>query len=318
VRHDVEARDPVVSVDEDRLREAERSENFPVALRVLPAPRRATLRRLYDVVRTIDDVGDEGDAPTAARLAALDALDDDLDRVFAGRAARSPVVAALAPETARLPVAAFHDLVAANRRDQTTTRYATRAELHDYCRLSAVPIGRLVLAAFDVDASPGDLAASDRICTALQLLEHLQDLAEDRRRGRVYLPADALAAAGVGEADLDAPTASPALRRLVRVETADARALLVAGTPLVGRLRGAARLAVAGYAAGGLAAADALDRTDGDVLGRPARPRRRDLVRYLLRLSAPTWRPARDDRSHRRPRRAGLRDLRGHHPDAGP
>jgi squalene synthase HpnC len=287
VRHDVEARDPGVSVDEDRLREAERSENFPVALRVLPARRRATLRRVYDVVRTIDDIGDEGDAPADARLAALDALDDDLDRVFAGRAARSPAVAALAPEVGRLPVAAFHDLVAANRRDQTTTRYATRAELLGYCRLSAVPIGRLVLAAFDVDAAPEDLAASDRICTALQLLEHLQDVAEDRRRGRVYLPGDALAAAGAAEADLDAPAASPALRRLVRAETAAARALLVAGTPLVGRLRGAARLAVAGYAAGGLAAADALDRAGGDVLARPAHPRRRDLARHLVRLLTP-------------------------------
>jgi squalene synthase HpnC len=292
VRHDVEARGPVVHGDEDRWHAAERSENYPVALGVLPARHRATLRRIYAVVRTIDDVGDEGDAAPAARLAALDALDDDLDRVFAGRPPRSAVVAALAPEVGRLPAAAFHDLVAANRRDQTTTRYAGRDELHDYCRLSAVPIGRLVLAAFGVDPSAEALAESDRICTALQLLEHLQDVAEDRRRGRVYLPADALAAAGVPETDLDAPTASPALRRLVRAETAAARSLLLAGAPLVGRLHGAARLAVTGYAAGGLAAADALDRTGGDVLAHTARARRRDVVRHLVRLGTRAGRSA--------------------------
>jgi squalene synthase HpnC len=288
VRHDVEARVPV-AVD-DRLRRAASAENFPVALRVLPARRRATLRRIYDVVRTIDDVGDEGDAPPAARLAALDALDADLDAVFAGGAPRAAVVAALAPAVGRLPAGPFHDLVAANRRDQTTVRYATRAALHDYCRLSAVPVGRLVLAAFDVDASGEALAASDRMCTALQLLEHLQDVGEDRARGRIYLPADARAAAGVTEADLDAPTASPALRRLVLDECVAARDLLTSGTPLLGRLRGAARLAVTGYVAGGAAAADAVDRTGGDVLGRTARTRRRDVAFHAARLGlrAPT------------------------------
>ncbi len=128
------------------------------------------------------------------------------------------------------------------------------------------------------------LAESDRICTALQLLEHLQDVAEDRARGRVYLPADARTAAGVAEEDLDAPTAPPALRRLVRQECAAARELLASGMPLLGRLRGAARLAVTGYVAGGAAAADAVDRTGGDVLGRTARTRRRDVALHLARL----------------------------------
>jgi phytoene/squalene synthetase len=100
-----------------------------------------------------------------------------------------------------------------------------------------------------------------------------------------------MAAAGVAETDLDAEAASPALRRLVLAETATARALLLAGAPLVGRLRGAARLAVAGYAAGGLAAADALDRTGGDVLGSTARTRRRDVARHLVRLATRPPRP---------------------------
>ncbi len=269
---------------ETRLRGAERAENFPVALRVLPARRRAVLRSIYDVVRTVDDLGDEGDLDPAERLAALDALDDDLDRVFSGTPAHLRVTRALAPHVGMLPAAPFHDLVAANRVDQSVTRYGTRDELIGYCRLSAVPIGRLVLAAFEVDATPEMLDRSDRVCIALQLLEHLQDVAEDRARGRVYLPGDARDAAGVTEHDLDAPAASPALRGLVLRECAGARKLLESGTPLVGRLRGAARLAVAGYVAGGAAAADAVDRTGGDVLARSARTRHRDVARHLARL----------------------------------
>jgi squalene synthase HpnC len=268
-----------------RLRAAERGENFPVALRVLPARHRAVLRSIYDVVRTIDDVGDEGEATPADRLAALDALDDDLDRVFSGAPAHVRVIGALAPHVGLLPAAPFHDLVEANRLDQTVTHYPTRDELLGYCRFSAVPIGRLVLAAFAVDATPTMLDGSDRVCTALQLLEHLQDVAEDRARGRVYLPADARGAAGVTDDDLDAPAASPALRGLVLRECAAARDLLDEGTPLVGHLRGAARLAVTGYVAGGAAAADAVDRTGGDVLARSARTRRRDVVRHLARLA---------------------------------
>jgi squalene synthase HpnC len=267
-----------------RLRQAERAENFPVALRVLPAARRADLLAVYRVVRTVDDVGDEGDATPAARLAALDTLDDDVRRVFAGAAPRHPVVADLAPHTDRLPEQPFHDLVAANRQDQQVTGYATREDLLAYCRLSAVPIGRLVLAVFAVPTTPAVLAASDAVCVALQLLEHLADVAEDRRRGRIYLPADARTAAGVTPADLDAPVAGTTLRRLVLAETATARELLTSGAALVARLRGPARLAVAGYAAGGFAAADALRRTGGDVLGRPARTRRRDVARHMVRL----------------------------------
>ena len=272
------------AVADRRLRDAERAENFPVALRVLPARRRAVLRSIYDVVRTVDDVGDEGHLGPAERLAALDDLDDDLDRVFAGAAPRRRVVAALAAHVDLLPAAPFHDLVAANRTDQTVTDYATRDALIGYCRLSAVPIGRLVLAAFEVETTATMLAESDRLCTALQLLEHLQDVAEDRARGRVYLPADARAAAGVTEDDLDAPTAAPALRRLVLAECAAARELLASGLPLLGRLHGSARLAVTGYAAGGTAAADAVERTGGDVLGRTARTRRRDVACHAARL----------------------------------
>jgi squalene synthase HpnC len=272
--------------DQAALRAAERAENFPVALRLLPARRRAVLRRIYDVVRTIDDTGDEGDLPPADRLAALDALATDLHRVYAGGTPDSPAVAALAPDVARLPAAPFHDLVAANRADQTITRYATHDELRDYCRLSAVPIGRLVLAAFEVDADDAVIAGSDRVCTALQLLEHWQDVAEDRRAGRIYLPQEHLRQYAVAETDLDRGEASPALRALMRLEIDRAATILEEGAGIVGRLDGWARVSVAGFVAGGRATVRALRRTHGDVLAHAARPSRAGTAATALRLLA--------------------------------
>ncbi|MFC5995798.1 squalene synthase HpnC [Pseudonocardia hispaniensis] len=269
-----------------RLRLAERTENFPVALRVLPARLRTPLRAVYDVVRTIDDLGDEADGDRTARLREFA---DDLALVWAGGPAgpRSPVLRALVPTVAAFGLARepFDRLIEANLQDQRVTRYETWSDLLGYCELSAVPIGRLVLALFGEPGStpdPTTLRASDAVCTALQLLEHWQDVGQDRRRGRVYLPTEDLAAFGVPEEALDAPSAGPALRRLLACETARAVALLDSGAPVVGRMRGWGRLAVAGYVAGGRAAADALRRREWDVLRGSCAPRRRDLARHLV------------------------------------
>ncbi|GEL17342.1 squalene synthase HpnC [Pseudonocardia asaccharolytica] len=269
-----------------RLREAERAENFPVALRVLPARFRTHLRAVYDVVRVIDDLGDEADGD---RTAQLEAFAEDLALVWAGGTAapRSPVLRRLAPtvDVCGLPREPFDRLIAANLQDQRVTHYETWSDLLGYCELSAVPIGRLVLAVFGERGSVPDTAtirASDEVCTALQLLEHWQDVAEDRLRGRTYLPAEDLAAFGVGADDLDAPSAGPALRRLLACETARAVALLDSGAGVVRRMRGWGRLAVGGYVAGGRAAADALCRQEWDVLRRSPAPRRRDVARHLV------------------------------------
>ena len=128
-------------------------------------------------------------------------------------------------------------------------------------------------------STPERIALSDSICTGLQLAEHAQDVAEDFADGRVYLPLDLLDECGASEADLAAPSASPALRRAVRRETELARSLLLAGEPLIAALRGPARLAVAGFSAGGHAALDGLARVDFDVLGRRPRTAKRDLAR---------------------------------------
>src|SRR4051812_15841774 len=258
----------------------ERAENFPVALRVLPRAVRHDLRAVYDVVRLADDTGDEGAGDRTGRLEALSA---ELADLWAGRPVRTPELVRLAPavRSRRLPEEPFQRLVAANLQDQRVHRYADFDQLLAYCALSAAPIGRLVLALFGVPADGAVTTAADRVCAGLQLLEHWQDVGEDRRAGRVYLPQDALAAAGVAETDLDAPVAGPALRRLVLAETDRAAGLLAAGPGLVRRLRGWPRLAVAGYLAGGLATADALRRAGGEVLGTRVRPRRRDVLRHL-------------------------------------
>jgi squalene synthase HpnC len=264
-----------------QLEAMERRENFPVALRVLPRDVRADLRAVYDVVRTIDELGD---AAPGNRTAALTRLADDLDGVWTGGPTEHPVLIALrsAVQRRNLPREPFDRLVAANLADQRVTRYATFADLLAYCDLSAAPVGRLVLALFGQDG-PEQRVLSDRICAGLQVVEHLQDVGEDRRAGRVYLPQADLRAFGVAETDLDAPTASPAVRRLVLAELDRVTGLFDAGAPLLPMLHGWARLAVACYLAGGRAAAAAVRRVDGDVLGGRARARRRDVLADLLR-----------------------------------
>ena len=249
-----------------RLRQQESAENFPVALRVLPAAVRGHLRAVYDVVRVIDNLGDDP-GPPADRLAALEAFGADLATVWTTGRPRDPVLVALVPSVRAVGLQQrdLAALVEANIQDQRVTRYRTYEQLRGYCALSANPIGRLVLQVFGV-ATPERVALSDQVCDALQQLEHWQDVAEDLDRGRVYLPAEDLDRFGVTETDLAAPASSPAVGRLLAFETARARALLVAGSPIVGTLRGWARVAVAGYVAGGLAAADALGRPGADPL----------------------------------------------------
>lgn len=258
------------------------AENFPVALRILPRGLRRDLVAVYDVVRTIDDLGDdfEGD-----RVAALDGFRADLRRVWTDDPPAREVLASLVPTVRahRLDREPFEQLIEANRRDQVKTAYGSWAELAEYCAYSAEPIGRIVLAVLD-RATPRRVELSDRVCTALQVLEHCQDVGEDRRRGRTYLPGDALVSCGVSTDQLDADRTSPQLRAVLSHLVTRAERLLDAAPELVGSLSGAGRLAVAGFAAGGRATADALRRADFDVLAKKVRPRRRDIARHAMRL----------------------------------
>jgi squalene synthase HpnC len=262
-------------------------ENFPVALRLLPAGYRRHLQAVYGYARAVDDMGDE--APPGQRARLLNDLEADLGRLYRfqgtdpGEPPQLGVVRALAPLVAEcdVPQQPFLDLIQANRQDQIVSRYATFEDLVRYCELSANPVGRIVLYVFGA-VSPDRLVLSDQVCTALQLAEHWQDVAEDYRAGRIYLPAEDLARFGVSEADLAAPTASAQLRELMAFEVRRARMLLDQGAPLIGNLRGAARVAVAGYVAGGRAALAAIKGAGYDVLRVTPKPRRGRLVREVL------------------------------------
>lgn len=247
-----------------------RSENFPVAARVLPGGVRRHLHALYGYFRLVDYAGDE--AP-GNRDALLNFLEHDLHRAYQGTA-RTPILRKLQGTVAErgIPFDVPARLIEANRQDQHVRRYADFDELRDYCALSANPVGESVLHVFG-RAEKGLVALSDRICTALQVLEHCQDIGGDFRQGnRIYLPEKDMARFGVTEEDLAAPRSSTALRGLVKFEVDRARRMLRDGSALVGALDGTARLAVAGYVAGGLATAAAFSAAGHDPLAVDVRP----------------------------------------------
>jgi squalene synthase HpnC len=264
------------------------AENFPVALRLLPRGVRDDLARVYRFARFVDDIGDEdlgpGSGTKEQRLVLLNLVEAELSGLASGGVATLSPVAALGPVIERrgVPVQAFRDLVEANRLDQQISSYDTFDDLLAYCALSAAPVGRIVLHVAGA-ATAANVADSDAVCAALQVLEHCQDVGEDARRGRVYLPTADLRAAGVDVATLPGRVTSPALRDAVTLQVARSRQLLLAGRPLVRRLRGWARVAVAGYVAGGLATADALEAAGHDVLGRDVRPSKLRTVTWALR-----------------------------------
>jgi squalene synthase HpnC len=252
------------------------AENFPVALRMLPRRYRQHLMAVYRFARTVDDAGDE--APPEQRQQLLASLAEDLERLYTPQAGpdgqpRDLAVRGLANTVSdcAIPAQPFRDLIAANQQDQVVFRYQTFADLLGYCELSANPVGRIVLHVFGA-STPERASLSDCVCSGLQIVEHLQDVGEDFRAGRIYLPLDDLSSHGCAEADLAAPSASPQLRGLIAAEAAKAAALISAGSPLVGQLRGPARAAVAGYVAGGRAALAALARARYDVLAVAAKP----------------------------------------------
>jgi squalene synthase HpnC len=260
----------------DVVRKA-RHENFPVASRLLPRRYRRHLLNVYRFARSVDDTGDEM-AP-ARRLLVLDAIDVDLTRLYAGSVPNLPFIRALAGtvEACSIPAEPFHRLVAANRRDQSVVRYSTFDDLLAYCELSANPVGRIVLHVFG-RADPERYALSDHVCSALQIIEHCQDVTEDHARGRVYLPAEDMRRFGATDEDLAREPTSAPLRRVLALQTRRARTLLESGGPLAASLTGFARLAVAGYVAGGRATVAALERADHDVVGRTVRPTGRRLL----------------------------------------
>jgi squalene synthase HpnC len=248
-------------------------ENFPVGSMLFPRPLRGHVRALYCYARLVDELGDAYDGD---RLAALDELEREVDAAFAGEATW-PVLRNVEPTILEfdLPREPFLRLIEANRMDQRISEYETWADLKHYCVHSADPCGRLVLGVLRRLDDAELVAASDDVCTGLQLVNFLQDVPRDLELGRIYLPAEDRRR--FGDPPLDRP--SDELRVLLAFESARAAELLAAGEVLRARIGGRLGRAVALFARGGLAALDALEAAGWDVFTQRPKPSRARLAR---------------------------------------
>jgi squalene synthase HpnC len=252
-------------------------ENFPVASLLFPRPLRPHLRRVYGYCRLVDILGDEAEGD---RLALLDELERELEACYGGRPSW-PVMRELTPTIHEfgLPREPFLRLIEANRMDQRIAEYETWVDLKGYCVHSADPCGRLVLGLLRRADEPELVAASDDVCTGLQLVNFLQDVPRDLELGRVYLPAEDRRRFGVTE--LDRPNRP--LRGLLVFEAERARGLLDGGgRRLRAGLGGRIGRAVWLFARGGSAAVDALEQADYDVFTRRPSPSRARLARAAV------------------------------------
>jgi squalene synthase HpnC len=242
-------------------------ENFTVASLLLPRRLLRHFHAVYAYCRWADDLADEaGGGPRALRL--LRWWRDELALCYDGRP-RHPVMVALQPTIRRfaIPPQPFLDLLSAFEQDQTTTRYRTFVQLHDYCRRSADPVGRLVLYLGEA-YSPERAALSDCICTGLQLTNFWQDVSRDLDLGRVYLPQEDLDHFGYAEEDLHSRRFTPAFAELMRFEVERAREFFGRGAPLVDEVPLALRADVELFLQGGLGVLRKIERAGCDVWSR--------------------------------------------------
>jgi squalene synthase HpnC len=248
-------------------------ENFPVGSILFPRALRPHIRALYCYARLVDELGDSYDGD---RLAALDELEAQVELTFEGEPAW-PVLVNVQPTVREfdLPREPFLRLIECNRMDQRISSYETWADLKDYCTYSADPCGRLVLGVLRRLDDAELVAASDDVCTGLQLVNFLQDVPRDLELGRVYLPADDRRA--FGDPPLDRP--SDELRALLGFEAERAAGLLRSGELLRSRIGGRLGRAVGLFARGGLAALEALESAGWDVFTQRPKPSRARLAR---------------------------------------
>jgi len=262
-------------------------ENFPVASILMPKRLRKPVAAIYHFARAADDIADEGDLPGTERLQQLDDFRDELMHIANGETPLSPLFKRLAAEIEahQLPMQPLHDLLDAFSQDVVKKRYNNYEELLDYCRRSANPVGNLLLHLYE-EATPTNLAYSDAICTALQLINFWQDVAKDWHIGRVYLPQDDLARFGVGEEQIAQGSSDEKWRALMKFQVDRARALMLQGAPLGSILHGRIGLEMRMIIAGGLRILDKLEAADYDMFRRRPVLRPFDWV-IMLAKSAP-------------------------------
>jgi squalene synthase HpnC len=271
-------------------------ENFPVASILCPPALRPAVTAIYRFARTADDLADEGDAPASQRLADLRAFDADLQAAASGRAGSGRWATVFTPlgeviRDRRLPLTLLRDLLSAFEQDLSRATYADRADLLDYCRRSADPVGRLMLHLYDVD-DPASLARSDMICSALQLANFWQDVSIDVTRGRLYLPLADCAAHGLPPADVLAGRDSPALRATIADLVRWTRELMNEGAALVHRVPGRAGWELRLVVQGGLRILDKIEKRGFDVMAHRPTVGLADAPVLLARAIAMTPPPA--------------------------
>ena len=268
-------------------------ENFPVASWLLPRGLREPIEAIYGFARGADDVADEGNASDAERLEGLDRYRQALDAIEARRRPEAAFTRiAHAVMLYDLPVVLLRDLIDAFAQDVVKKRYATFAELRDYSRRSADPVGRLLVHLFERTGThafripmDGDeaRARSDDICSALQYINFWQDVPIDWRKGRVYIPQEDLARFGVEETSIARGLADQPWQSLMAFECARARSMLLAGAPLGDALTGRMGLEIRVTVQGGLAILDRIEAARGDVFARRPVLTRADWARMIAR-----------------------------------
>ncbi len=274
--------------NETRALPVDHYENFPVASILLPPSVRRPIESIYAFARSADDFADEGSLPDSERLQLLSNYECELDKIEAAAATEHPLFVELGHNVRQfdLPVQLLRDLIDAFKQDVVKTRYENYAELSDYCRRSANPIGRLLLHLFDVrDARL--LAMSDKICTSLQLINHWQDVAVDWKKnstGRVYLPQDDMRQFGVSDRDIAAETSSDEWRSLMAFQVDRARRMMLEGAPLVRSIGGRFGIELRFIVAGGLAILDKIEAANFDVFRHRPTVSRRDWMMILCRV----------------------------------
>ena len=260
-------------------------ENFPVASWLLPARLRPPIEAIYGFARGADDVADEGEASAAERLAGLDRYLRALDAIEAGRAPEAGFTRiARAVSDYALPVPLLRDLIDAFRQDVVKKRYATFAELLDYSRRSANPVGRLLLHLFARDDA-ASLAQSDAVCSSLQFINFWQDVAVDWEKGRVYIPQEDLVRFGVTEESIARGVCDERWSTLMEFECARARAMLLDGSPLGFTLPGRLGLEIRATVEGGLAILDKIGAVRGDVFRHRPLLGKADWMRMVARAA---------------------------------
>ncbi|MES2899450.1 MAG: squalene synthase HpnC [Pseudomonadota bacterium] len=241
-------------------------ENFPVASVLLPRRLVPAVEAIYAFARSADDLADEGDALPGERLAALEAYERQLASIGRGEQQCEQLFVRLAAVIAQyqLSLQPFNDLLSAFKQDVATSRYRTFDELLDYCRRSANPVGFLMLSLYG-QLDPDKVRQSDAICSALQLINFLQDVAIDREKDRIYIPMEDLARFHVTVEQLDEAISDVRFREMMRFEVGRARMFMLDGAPLActlpGRIGWELRLVVQG----GLRILERIEQANYDV-----------------------------------------------------